>query len=61
MTVSGCVFERNAGESMIFAYNDDAMVDDMVFVVNSVEVSTIVMYIIIYIYIYFREATVLTG
>ena len=46
---------------MIFAYNDDAMVDDMVFVVNSVEVSTIVMYIIIYIYIYFREATVLTG
>ena len=43
LTVSGCVFERNAGESMIFAYNDDAMVDDTVFVENSVEASTIVM------------------
>jgi hypothetical protein len=43
ITISGCLFERNTGKSMVFAYNDDAMVDDTVFVENTVEVSTIIM------------------
>ncbi|KAL3826406.1 hypothetical protein ACHAXA_008614 [Cyclostephanos tholiformis] len=43
ITVTDCLFERNTGKSMVFVYNDDAMVDDTVFVENTVDVSTIIM------------------
>ena len=43
LTITDCLFERNAARSMVFVYNDDAMVDDTVFAENAVEVSTVIM------------------
>ena len=43
LTISDCLFERNAARSMVFVYNDDAMVYDTVFAENAAEVSTVIM------------------
>jgi hypothetical protein len=41
LTITNCLFQTNAAKSMVFVHNDDALVDDSVFVENTVEVSTV--------------------
>ena len=43
LTVTNCLFESNIAKSMVFVHNEDALVDDTVFVENTVEVSTVLM------------------
>ena len=39
LTVTDCLFERNSAKSMVFVYNDNALVNDTVFAENTAEVS----------------------
>ena len=40
LMVTDCLFKRrNSAKSMVFVYNDDALVNDIVFAENTVEVS----------------------
>jgi len=43
LTITNCLFESNSAKSMVFVHNEDALVDDTVFVENTVEVSTVLM------------------
>lgn len=43
LTITNCLFQKNAAKSMVYVYNDDALVDDTVFSQNTVEVSTVIL------------------
>ena len=43
LSMSGCCFANNDAKAMVFVYNDEAVVEDTVFVGNTVEVSTIIL------------------
>jgi hypothetical protein len=36
LTVTNCLFESNIAKSMVFVHNEDALVDDTVFVENGI-------------------------
>ena len=43
LTLSGCFFQNNEAKAMVFVYNNEALVENTLFVENMVEVSTVVM------------------
>ncbi|KAL7548551.1 hypothetical protein ACHAWF_011839 [Thalassiosira exigua] len=43
LTLTDCLFQDNRAKSMVFVYNDEALVDGTVFAKNAVEVSTVIM------------------
>ena len=43
LTVTDCLFGRNSANSMVFLYNDYALVDDTMFAENTAEVSMVIL------------------
>jgi hypothetical protein len=43
LTITDCLFKRNAARLMVFVYNNNAMVYSTMFAKNAVEVSTVIM------------------
>lgn len=43
LTLRDCFFQKNNAKSMVFVYNNEALVDNTIFAENTVEVSTVIM------------------